>query len=145
MSQDARLDEEQSTQRRARVLGLNYYDTSVAGDKPLFKELLTNQELYDLKVIPIHVDQSNILFGITTTTSQQAISQLKQRFIEQHLEFSIISDAGYRDYMHLYDPPYLVVYYDIPITQDSYYESIQEIYTMLEQFRADDMLTYLVA
>ncbi len=145
MSQDARLDEEQSTQRRARVLGLNYYDTSIGGEKPLFKDLLTNQELYDLKVIPIHVDQSNILFGITTTTSQQAINQLKQRFIEQHLEFSIISDAGYRDYMHLYDPPQQVVYHDIPINQASSTESIQEISTMLEQVRADDMLAYLVA
>ena len=97
MSQDARLDEEQSTQRRARVLGLGYYDTSQSQDKPLYKDILSVKELYDLKAIPVQADQSNILFGITTTTSQQAINHLKQLFIEQRLNVAIIYDAGYRD------------------------------------------------
>ncbi len=145
MSQDARLDEEQSTQRRARVLGLDYHDTSLPDEKPLYKELLTVRELYDLKVVPIHVDQSNIFFGVTTTTSQQAIADLKKRFIEQHLTFAIISDAGYRDYMLLYDPPQQVIYHDIPLNQADSQESIDSISTMLEQVRADDMLAYLVA
>jgi type II secretory ATPase GspE/PulE/Tfp pilus assembly ATPase PilB-like protein len=145
MSQDARLDEEQATQRRARVLGLDYYDTSQSPDKPLYKDILSVPELYELKAIPIQSDQSNILFGITTTTSQQAIAQLKQRFIEQLLKFAIISDAGFREYMRLYDPPQQVVYHDIPLNQASSEESIESISTMLEQVRADDMLAYLVA
>lgn len=145
MSEDARFDEEQSTQRRARVLGLDYYDTYANTDKPLYKDLLTVQELYDYKVIPIHVDQSNIFFGITTTTSQQAISELKKRFIEQLLRFAIISDAGYRDYMRLYDPPKQVVYHDIAINQTDNTESINSISEILNQVRADDMLAYLVA
>lgn len=145
MSEDARLDEEQSTQRRARVLGMDYYDTYANVDKPLYKDLLTVQELYNYKVIPIHVDQSNIFFGITTTTSQQAITELKQRFIEQVLRFAIISDAGYREYMRLYDPPQQVVYHDIPLNQADSSESIQQISEMLMQVRADDMLAYLVA
>lgn len=145
MSEDARLDEEQATQRRARVLGMDYYDTYANSDKPLYKDLLTNQELYDYKVIPIHFDQSNIFFGITTTTSQQAISDLKQRFIEQVLKFAIISDAGYREYMRLYDPPQQVVYHDISINNAESTESIASISEILNQVRADDMLAYLVA
>ena len=35
MSQDARLDEELATQRRARVLNLDYVDTSKIVDKVL--------------------------------------------------------------------------------------------------------------
>ena len=49
MSQDARLDEEQATQRRARVLGLDYVDTSQMPEKPLYKGILTVDELRQMK------------------------------------------------------------------------------------------------
>ncbi|MDB5170596.1 MAG: ral secretion pathway protein GspE [Candidatus Saccharibacteria bacterium] len=146
MSQDARLDEEQATQRRARVLNLDYVDTSKIEDKILYHDLLTVQELYDLKVIPIRVDKSNVLFGVTTTTSQQAMIGLRQRFIEQRIAFAIISDTGYRDYMRLFDPPKQVVYHDIDVNQTAgKAEHVDEVSAMLEQVRADDMLAYLVA
>jgi len=38
MSQDARLDEESSTARRARVLGMDYVDTSQIAQKTLYKD-----------------------------------------------------------------------------------------------------------
>lgn len=144
MSQDARFDEEQSTQRRARILGLNYLDTSVPGDKPLYKDILTADELRSLRVIPVQVDQSNILFGITTTTSQNTMSQLQQRFADQRVNFAIISDAGFRDYMQLYDPPKQVVYQDIALNTAGTQELVQNVSATLEQVRADDMLAYLV-
>jgi len=145
MSQDARLDDEQATQRRARVLGLEYIDTSQIVDKHLYKELLTVPELYQLKIIPLQADQSNILFGVTTTTSQQTINNLRQRFQDQRVSFAIISDTGYREYMRLYDPPRQVVYHDITINQAGSTEMVEQISAMLEQVRADDMLAYLVA
>jgi len=40
MSQDARADEELSTQQRARILGMDYADTSQMAEKPLFKDIL---------------------------------------------------------------------------------------------------------
>ena len=40
MSQDARRDEEQTTQRRAGILGLTYVDTNHI-QKQLFKNILT--------------------------------------------------------------------------------------------------------
>jgi DNA-binding transcriptional MocR family regulator len=67
MSQDARRDEERSTERRAQTLGLTYLDTSALTEKPLFKDILANEELYKLRVIPVHVDRSNILFGVIST------------------------------------------------------------------------------
>lgn len=145
MSDDARLDEEQATQRRARVLGLDYYDTSQAGDKPLYKDVLTVPEMYQLKIIPIQVDKSNIFFGITTTTSQTTIAGLQQRFQDQRLGFAIISDVGFREYMRLYDPPKEVVYKDVEANQLGSTEKVSEISTMLEQVHADDMLAYLVS
>lgn len=144
MSQDARNDEELSTQRRARILGMNYYDSS-GPDKQLYEGILTNQEMYDMRVIPLQVDQSNILFGITTTTAQNTMQQLTQRFIDQRLSFAIISDTGYRDYMRLYDPPQKVVYHDIDINAAATSDLVQQVSQTLEQVRADDMLAYLVS
>ena len=145
MSQDARYDEEHSTQRRARVLGMDYVDTSQIKDKILYKDLLSVEELRSMKVIPIHVDKSNILFGVTTTTAHNAMDNLKQRFIEQRLSFSIISDTGFKEYMQLYDPPNKVVYKDIDVEQASSGSMIEEISRILNQVRADDMLAYIVA
>src|SRR5579884_3857851 len=144
MSQDARLDEEQATSRRAQVLGMDYVDTSQLEPKTLYKELLTVPELYQLKVIPIRLDESGLLFGVTTTTSQQTMSNLMQRFADYKVSFAIISDTGYRDFMHLYDPPKQVVYQDISI-KGSDQQQIEKVSAMLQQVRADDMLAYLVA
>ncbi len=144
MSQNARRDEETSTQRRARILGLPYFDTSTPADKPLYKDLLTKEELYSLKVIPLAASGHEIHFGITNTTSQPTMTALRQRFLDQRVDFSLISDTGYRDYMHLYDPPKTVVYQDININNAGSEDLIRSVSSTLEQVRADDMLAYLV-
>lgn len=144
MSQDARLDEEHATQRRARVLGMNYIDTSQIQNKVLYKDILSVPELRQFKAIPVNADQSNIMFGVTTTTSQQTMHDLERRFTDQRVTFSIISDAGYRDYLLLYDPPNKVVYKDIAVEQAASGSMVEEISRILDQVLADDMLAYLV-
>ena len=144
MSQDARLDEEQSTQRRARIVGMDYVDTSRIADKQLFKNLLTNDELRSHRVIPLQADQSNILFGVTTSTSQQTMRELQQRFTDQRVRYAIISDTGFRDYMHLYDPPKQIVYENIELNDAGTEKMVHDVSVTLEQVRADDMLAYLV-
>lgn len=143
MSQNARLDEEQSTQRRASILGLNYYDTSKQGDKVLYKDLLSVPELYQLKVVPIVASEHAVTFGITNTTSQQTLTQLRQRLTDQQIDYMLISDTGFRDYMRLYDPPKKVVYQDISIGTGDNESLIAAVSGTLEQVRADDMLAYL--
>jgi type II secretory ATPase GspE/PulE/Tfp pilus assembly ATPase PilB-like protein len=145
MSQDARTDEEKATQGRARVLNLDYVDTSQIADKQLFKDLLSVPELYDLKVIPVRFAGANLLFGVTNKTSESIMNNLVQRFADQRVNFALISDAGYREYMHLYDPPKEVVYQDIDINQTGQKEQVGQVSAMLDQVRADDMLAYLVA
>ena len=143
MSENARLDEEQASQRRARILGMNYVDTSMLEPKTLYKELLGIPELYDLKVIPLRLEKGRILFGVTNTTSQQTMHELTQRFADYRVEFAIISDIGYREYMRLYDPPKEVVYQDIEISSKAN-DQINAVSQLLEQVKADDMLAYLV-
>jgi len=144
MSQDARLDEEQSTQRRARLIGLDYSDTYKVVDKPLFKDILSPAELQAMRVVPLLVDRSNILFGVTTSTSQQTMQALRQRFNDQRVVFSIISDTGFKDYMRLYNPPAKVTYQDISFNSADTNDLINKISTTLSQVRADDILAYLV-
>jgi len=144
MSQDARRDEESATERRARILGMAYLDTSQMLNKPLFRDLLTLQELYQMRVIPVDVEKSQILFGITTTTSQQTIRELQQRFTDYRISFAIMSDVGYREYMRLYDPPKEVTYQDISIAQSANEAAQQTISDTFEQVRSEDILAYLV-
>ncbi len=145
MSQDIRLDEERITARRAEVLGFAYTDTSQL-QKQLFKDILSVAELYKLRIVPLEADASNIHFGITTTTSQQTINNLKSRFTDQILKFSIISNSGYKDYMRLYDPPKQVKYEDINLSDKTTegQKIIEQVSATLGTVRADDMLAYLV-
>ncbi|MGZ6005092.1 MAG: GspE/PulE family protein, partial [Candidatus Saccharimonadales bacterium] len=144
MSQDARLDEEQATARRAQILGMSYIDTSKPSEKQLYKDKLPNQELYRLRVIPIHNDSHNVTFGVTNTTSQQTMNQLKLQFADQQVNFSLISDAGFREYMKLYDPPKQVIYNDIELAKAGDKAIVDQVSATLEQVKADDMLAYLV-
>ncbi|MBC7707985.1 Flp pilus assembly complex ATPase component TadA [Polaromonas sp.] len=144
MSQDARLDEEQATLRRARVIGMNYIDTSQIKDKVLYRDILTIPELQQLRIIPLQADEHNIMFGVTTTTSQQTMTAIRQRFQDQRIAFAIISDTGYTDYMRLYNPPAAVVYQDITLNQADNAVLVDQISGLLQQVRADDMLAYLV-
>ncbi len=144
MSQDARLDEEQATARRAQLLGLAYIDASQISNKQLFKEILANPELDSLRAIPIRSDAHNITFGVTNTTSQQTMASLRQRFADQQVNFALISDASFREYIKLYNPPKKVVYEEIQINSAGSDDLITKVSATLDQVRADDMLAYLV-
>lgn len=143
MSQDARVDEELVAARRAKVLGLDYYDTN-QHQKQLYKEILSVPELYSLRVVPVFADEHHIHFGITTTTAQQTVSKLSQRFTDQRLQFSLISENGFREYMKLYDPPKEVHYQDIAIGTKQETDMVATVSATLESVRPDDMLAYLV-
>jgi type II secretory ATPase GspE/PulE/Tfp pilus assembly ATPase PilB-like protein len=144
MSQDARYDEEVATARRARLLGLNYADTSQISKKPMYHGYLDKHQMWDMRIIPLQADDHNVLFGVTNTTSQQAMNQMQSRFQDQRVTFAMVSDNGFREYMKLYDPPPKVEYHDVSITEDTD-KQIETISEMLEQVKADDMLAYLVS
>lgn len=143
MSQDARTDEERATQRRAQVLGLSYVDTS-KNAKQLYKDILRVEELKQTKVIPLYADAHNINFGITNNTSQQMMKNLRDRFLDQRVSFSLISENGFNDYIRLYDPPKQIVYQDIKFAEKEDIDLFTEVTHTLEKVLADDILAYLV-
>lgn len=143
MDDDARHNEELISARRAAVLGMSYVDTTTF-PKNLFPDILPLEELYHFRVVPLRADAHHIDFGVTTTTSQQTIKHLTDRFTDQRTSFSIISDSGYKEYMAMYDPPRKVEYEDIAITEKVNQSLIDEVSATLERVRPDDMLAYLV-
>lgn len=143
MALDARTSEEQSTARRAQILNLQHIDTSKISEKKLY-DVLDKEELYSLRVIPIYSDPHTLTFGVTNTTSQQTMTNLRNRFLDQQVNFGLISEAGYREYMQLYDPPKKVEYQDISIKTAGTKELVSSVSSVLEQVRADDMLAYIV-
>lgn len=145
MSQDARRDEELATMKRANILGLQYFDTSTPGNKQIYKDILPVPELYQMKAIPVMADKYTLKFGVTNTTSQQTMATLRQKFLDQRVSFGLISDAGFREYMKLYDPPKKIVYQNIELTTAGTDDLVKQVSETLEQVRADDMLAYLVA
>ncbi len=144
MSQDFRLDEEQSTEKRARLIGLQYVNTSQLTEKPLYPDILTTQEMESLKIVPIRADKSNILFGITTSTSKKTMDDLVNRFTDQKVSFAIISLTGFREYDLLYNPPKKITYDDIKLNVQDKSLLIDKISSTLNTVRADDILAYLV-
>ena len=146
MAEDARLIDENNTARRAQILGLQYFDTSQAEQKVLFKDILALEELYSIKTIPLRVTQSpnQIVFGVTTNTSQTTMQSLRMRFADYQVSYVLISDSGYREYMRLYDPPKEVVYQDIKISAENDQSRVDQISQTLAQVRADDMLAFIV-
>lgn len=145
MPHDPRAEEEQKTQKRAAILGMGYTDTSGL-QKQLFKGILSIAELKQYKAVPLMANENYIHFGVTTTTSQQTLSKLRTAFTDQRVDFSIISDSGYAEYIRLYDPPPKVEYQDISIKggQEENQDIVSAVSSSLEQVRPDDMLAFLV-
>lgn len=143
MVDEARALEEQRALRRAQLLNIPYEDTS-AGNLNLYPDVLSVAELYDYKVVPLYSDEHNLKFGITNTTSQNTMTNLKQRFADQNVSFAIISDMGYSELMKRYDPPKTVEYQDISLNRADSHEQISQVSQTLSSVRADDILAYLV-
>ncbi len=144
MSNDPRQDEELTTSKRASILNLSYYDTSDSAPKEIYKDLLSPPQIRSLKVVPLSYDQSHIHFGILNTTPSNTLSLLKDRFQDQIVTFSLISEAGYKEYLDIYDPPPKIEYKDITLETSRNKDLISEISSILEQVNAKDMLAYLV-
>lgn len=144
MSKDARLNEEQATERRSRILGMAYIDTSTLTEKPLYKDLLAVNDIKNQRVVPVHADDHNIRFGVTNTTSQQTMQKIRDHFLDHRISFALISDTGFDDYVKLYDPPKEIVYEDVKLSGEGDADLFQKVTATLNQVLADDIVGYLV-
>ena len=145
MTVDARREEETLTQRRARILGFSYTDTTKINPKLLYKNFISNEDMQRVRVVPLRVDKGYALIGITNTTPQSALKSISDTYNDLRVEYSLISDTGFYEYSKLYNPPKQVVYENIELNEAGSDQLIATISNILNQVRADDMLAYLVS
>lgn len=144
-TQKVRAAEEQAAQRRAGLLGFRYLDSRGWSDQiGLLADIMSLEDMYKLHAVPVQVDGGQLLFAITSTTPQPVLKQLRARTPDYHVNFVMISDAGYKELMLRYDPPKEIHYDDIAIQQEGQSINIEEVSRTLETVRADDMLNYLI-
>lgn len=149
LQQKYRNQEESSTQQKAAILGLRYFDTrGVAAGAELASDILDNEEMYRHKLVPLRRggDDVSCIFGITSATPQSLLKSLSERFADSNtrVEFVLISMLGYREFMLRFDPPKVVVYDDVQIAADGDSETITQVSSTLESVRTDDILTYVI-
>ncbi|HSE29526.1 MAG TPA: GspE/PulE family protein [Candidatus Saccharimonadales bacterium] len=142
-----RAEDEFNTQRRAGLLGLQYYDTvGVVQKAQLFPSTLTVQEMHKGRIVPLSDgnDEAALIFGITVSTPQQLLNELRDRFNGRVVRFLMISDSGFKEFMQRYDPPKKVVYQDVKIAKEGDNAAIAEVSKTLDSVRSDDILNYLI-
>ena len=142
--------EEKSTSERAALLGLQYFDTrGYVETAELFNDILSSEEMYKGKLVPLKLDShegESIIFGITSSTPQSILRDVRDRFSGQGRStlFVMISNEGFREFMRRYDPPKEVVYDDVKIAEEGDSDTLKQVSQTLDAVRSDDILIYLI-
>lgn len=139
-----RETDEDSTRQRATLLKLKYVDSRTLTDTPLVRNVLTIEEMYAKKLIPLYDNGTGYTFAITIDTPQQTLRELRERFIDKILEFVMISKSGYKEFMLRHDPPKEVIYDDISIKTEGASENLKKVSETLEGVKSDDILEYVI-
>lgn len=139
-----RETDEGSTKQRATLLKLQYVDSRTLKDIPLVRNVLTIEEMYGKKLIPLYDTGTGYTFAITIDTPQQTLRELRERFIDKIIEFVMISKSGYKEFMLRHDPPKEVVYDDISIKTEGASENLKKVSETLEGVKSDDILEYVI-
>lgn len=144
-----RDQEEQNTQQRATLLGLRYLDSrELASTSPLIPDVLTVQEMYSGKMVPLRGgrDEESFVFGITAGTPQSTVQSMRAKYTEvgHAVDFVLISLLGFKEFMRRYDPPKEVVYDDVKIAAEGDSQTIAAVSETLESVSTDKILDYMI-
>lgn len=144
-----REQDEEATRKRAAILGLQYLDArDFEQDLPLAKDVLTIDEMYKGRLVPLMVDEAkqSYRFGITSQTPQSLVSEMMQRYHDtgKTAQFFLISGSGFRAMMLRFDPPKKVIYDDITIAKAGDSETLQQVSQTLASVGTNDVLNYLL-
>lgn len=149
IQQRRREQDEKATQQRAAILGLQYLDTrEVENTLPLTQGVLSNDQMYKGYIIPLVAGGGDqpYRFGVTSQTPQSLIQNMEQSYSErgEATQFLLISNSGFRAFMHRYDPPKKVIYEDIEIAKEGDSETIAQVSKTLNSVGSDQVFDYLI-
>ena len=144
-----RQNEEEATERRARILGLPYVDTrEFENDAPLVMNLLTKEQMHADFIIPLQKGEGATPFQylVTSQTPRSVIEKMTKECDDagQRIEFYLISKSAYQVFMLRYDPPQQVHYDDIKIADEGDSATIHEVSRTLESVGTDKVFDYLL-
>jgi len=145
----AREQDETSTQQRAAILGMEYFDSrGVEQTMELLPDVLTNDEMHKNRLVPLARggDSESWRFGVTTQTPQSFLRELSERYTAQaqNTRYVLMSVSGFNVLMNRYDPPVVVTYDDIQIAKAGDSETISQVSQTLNSVGSDEVFDYLV-
>jgi type II secretory ATPase GspE/PulE/Tfp pilus assembly ATPase PilB-like protein len=145
----AREQDEQSTQGRAAILGMEYLDTRVVDMiLELVPDVLTNENMHNNRLVTLRAgsDSSSWQFGVTTQTPQSFMRELTATYAAQaqNTNFVLISLGGFNILMNRYDPPIVATYDDIRIAKEGDSDTIGEVSKTLNSVGSDEVFDYLI-
>lgn len=149
IQQRRREQDENATQQRAAILGLQYLDTrEVEGHLPLTEGILTNEEMYKGHIVPLMAGGGDkpFTFGVTSQTPQSLIRKLEGEYGDrgEMTRFMLISQSGFRAFMNRYDPPKEIIYDDIEIAREGDSETLTKVSQTLNSVGSDQVFDYLL-
>ena len=145
----AREQDEQSTQGRASILGMQYLDLrGIDQTVDLIPDVLTNDEMHKNRLIVLKSggDSSTWEFGVTTQTPQSFMRELTAKYAgqAQNVNFALISIGGFNILMNRYDPPIVAIYDDIKIAKEGDSDTMTEVSKTLNSVGSDEVFDYLI-
>lgn len=149
VQQQARESDEQSTQRRAAILGLPYLDMrSVEATLPLAEDVLDIDVMHKNRIIPLvgGSDSTPWEFGITTQTPQSLLKEVADTYAAkaQNVAFYLISQMSFKAMMDRFDPPATVEYEDIKIASQGDSETIDQVSQALNNVGTDEVFNFII-
>ncbi|MGB3009212.1 MAG: ATPase, T2SS/T4P/T4SS family [Candidatus Saccharimonadales bacterium] len=144
-----RKEEENSTKQRATLLGVGYFDTrEIVQQLELIRDIIPLEDMKSGQIIPLRRgnDRQSYVFAITSESPRSMLDSLRAKYADKMIkvDYVLISKSGYKDIMLRYDPPVPIHYEDVIIAKDGDSETLEQVSSILEGVRSDDILTYLI-
>ncbi len=144
-----RKEEENSTKQRATLLGVGYFDTrEIVQQLELIRDIIPLEDMKSGQIIPLRRgnDRQSYVFAITSESPRSMLDSLRAKYADMMIkvDYVLISKSGYKDIMLRYDPPVPIHYEDVIIAKDGDSETLEQVSSILEGVRSDDILTYLI-
>lgn len=149
IQQRRRETEEKSTQQRAAILGLQYLDTREIEDNlPLAQGMLEIRDMYKGHIVPLAPGGGSepFRFGVTSQTPQSLIKKMEDDYLEHgnNTQFLLISNSGFKAFMHRFDPPKEIIYDDIEIAKEGDSETLAQVSQTLNGVGSEQVFDYLI-
>lgn len=149
IQQKRREHDEQSTQQRAAILGLQYLDMrDIEQSIQLAIGVMEIDDMHKNRIVPlVKGDHDTVFqFGVTSQTPQSVMDKMRHDYDEgnYHVQFNLISSSAFKAMMDRYDPPKRIVYDDITIAKEGDSDTIAQVSQTLNTVGSDAIFNFLI-